>query len=83
MLRASPERLTLSIKILFSAAVMVICLWLLNPQPGIWAGWNGLTRFAVLTGLVMTGIAVYLLLLVLLGLRPNQFRMQTTPSQGQ
>lgn len=77
VLHPNSERLIMTLKIIVSAIVMLVSLWWLNPDPQVWANWNGLTRFGSLTGLVIAGITIYAGLLIVFGLRPSQFRLQS------
>ena len=76
VLQASQDRLTMTIKIFLSSALMLFLLWYLNPLPEVWASWSSWTRFSTLFGLVLAGVGVYIMLLFLLDIRPNQFRLQ-------
>jgi len=76
VLHASPGQLAMLIKVIISSGLMLFTLWYLNPAPEIWASWNSLTRFGTLSGLVFVGVGVYIVMLLLLGIRPNQFRIQ-------
>lgn len=76
VLHASSDRLSLSLKVFFSAIIMLLCLWWINPGPEVWANWNIITRFGSLSGLIIVGISIYIGLLMLLGLRPSQFRLE-------
>ena len=77
VLHASPDRLLIGIKVIFSSIAMLLCLWWVNPGPEVWSNWNSITRFGSLTGLITVGISIYIGLLMLLGLRPSQFRLQS------
>ena len=77
-LQPSSSRLAMAIKIFISSALMLTSLWLLSPAPEVWASWNSLVRFGALTGLVLLGMSVYLLLLLISGIRPRQFRLQAS-----
>jgi len=76
VLRANPERLVMALKVIFSSIIMLLCLWWINPGPEVWAHWNIITRLGSLSGLIIVGISIYLSLLMLLGLRPSQFRLE-------
>jgi putative peptidoglycan lipid II flippase len=76
VLHASSDSLSIGLKVFFSSAIMLLCLWWINPGPEIWSNWNSITRFSSLTGLIVVGISIYVGLLMLLGLRPSQFRLQ-------
>lgn len=76
-INANSEKLLLGLKIIVSSLVMLLCLWWLNPDPQVWANWNSLTRLGSLTGLIIVGISIYVGLLMALGLRPHQFRLQS------
>ena len=78
VLRLTSGWLSLFIKILISSGLMLFTLWYLNPSPDIWTSWSSLTRFGALFGLVITGIAIYILLLLLFGMRPKQFRLASS-----
>ena len=77
VLHASSDRLSLGLKVFFSSIAMFLCLWWINPGPEVWSNWNGITRFASLSGLVIVGISIYVGLLLIFGLRPNHFRLQS------
>ncbi len=77
VLQANSGRLTLSLKVFVSSLAMLMFLWWINPTPEVWSSWNSLTRFGSLTALVISGISIYAGLLVILGLRPSQFRLQS------
>jgi len=55
---------------------MFLVLWYLTPSPEEWANWSSLMRFGTLSGLVILGVGIYSLLLLLQGIRPNQFRLK-------
>lgn len=78
MLKASPDRLVMTIKVVVSSVLMFLTLWYLTPSPEEWASWSGLMRFGALSGLVILGIGVYSLLLLLQGIRLNQFRLKSS-----
>ncbi|MDW3095883.1 MAG: murein biosynthesis integral membrane protein MurJ [Gammaproteobacteria bacterium] len=77
VLNASRQRLTMSLKIIISSIVMLLSLWWINPDADVWASWNSLTRLGSLMGLIIIGITIYTSLLLVLGLRPSQFRLQS------
>ena len=77
VLHANSDRLVLGLKVFFSSFAMLFCLWWINPGTEVWSNWNSITRFGSLTGLVIVGISIYIGLLLLLGLRPSQFRLQS------
>jgi len=75
VLHANSDKISIALKSFLSAAVMLLCLWWINPATEVWANWNSITRFGSLTGLILVGISIYVGLLMLLGLRPRQFRL--------
>ena len=77
VLNASRQRLTMGLKIIISSIVMLLSLWWINPDVDVWASWNSLTRIGSLMGLIIIGITIYSSLLLILGLRPSQFRLQS------
>lgn len=77
VLKLGPEWLLMAFKIFSSAILMLLALHWANPDFQTWSDWNSLTRFSALFGLIIFGITVYLGLLLILGLRLNQFRIQS------
>ncbi len=77
VLHASSDRSLIGLKSFFSSAVMLICLRWINPATEVWSDWSIITRFGSLTGLIIVGVSIYVGLLMILGLRPNQFRLES------
>ena len=65
---------SLFFKIVSSALVMFVVLWLLVPATEIWSQWQVLPRIAALLGFIALGAGIYASLLFLFGLRVNHFR---------
>ncbi len=77
VLHANSYRLSLGLKVLFSSIIMLLCLWWINPGSEVWSNWNGITRFGSLSGLIIVGTTIYVGLLMILGLRPSQFHLES------
>ena len=69
--------LLLFIKVLISAVAMFVVLWFLVPELIIWSQWNIWLRLSSLLGFIALGSAIYVSLLLLMGLRPNEFRFRS------
>ena len=65
--------------LLGSAGMLALLLWL-TPPLDVWSEWPGAQRFAILCALLGAGLAAYSVILLALGIRPEQFRF--TPKPG-
>ena len=61
-------------KVFFSALTMFAALWYFVPDLAVWSQWQVWQRISVLFGFIVLGAGFYVALLLLLGLRPQQFR---------
>ena len=66
--------LTFFIKALVSSLIMFAVLWYLVPELIVWSQWHAWLRVGSLLGYIALGASIYLLLLLLMGLRPRHFR---------
>jgi len=62
------------LRLLLAGLAMGAALYFASPQAPTWYGWSALERALNLFGLISLGAASYFLVLLLLGLRPGQFR---------
>ncbi len=79
VIKSLDKWLALIIKVLISSTVMVALLWWLVPDLSTWTNWDSLNRFSMLFVYIFAGLAAYVSLLFIFGLRPNQFRFSTEP----
>ena len=77
VIKSSHQWLSLIIKVLFSSAIMVILLWWIVPDLSTWTAWDSVRRFSMLFVYIVVGLFSYVSLLLVLGIRPNQFRFST------
>lgn len=68
-----PGWLALMRQILIAGAILSCVLILMTPDVQSWNEWNVIERGIGLTGLIVTGLAVYLISLVFQGVKPGQF----------
>lgn len=62
--------LKFGLAVLLMAVALLLCL----PEAAVWEGWGWMLRLVCLMGLCVAGLLLYLLALVLLGLRPARFK---------
>lgn len=62
--------LKFGLAVLLMAVALLLCL----PEAAVWEGWGWMLRLVYLMGLCVAGLLLYLLALVLLGLRPARFK---------
>ncbi len=74
VLSSLADWLTFFIKVLISSLIMFAVLWYLVPELMIWSQWHAWMRLSSLLGYIALGAGIYVLLLLLMGLRPRQFR---------
>ena len=66
--------LKLFVKVLLSSLIMFAVLWYLVPELPVWTQWQAWLRISSLLGYIASGAGIYVLLLLLMGLRPRHFR---------
>lgn len=69
--------LLIFIKVSISALTMFAVLWFFVPELMVWSQWNIWLRLSSLLGFIALGSAIYVSLLFLMGLRPNEFRFRS------
>lgn len=74
--RPSPGWFKYSMQLLIANVAIVVYLYCMSGTVNYWLSFSPVTRLSLLLGHVCIAVVIYLLILGLTGLRPNQFRGQ-------
>lgn len=72
--RFQPGWKSFGLRLIFANGLVGLWLWWIQADIQQWLSWSGKIRVAHLTGIMISAIAIYLLALIVSGLRPHHLR---------